>query len=144
MMQEAKSSCAGSWYLPAGRMEPGEDLYQAVKREVLEETGLTFEPSTLIMLENAQGNWYRFVFTGTVTGGELKSVSHADAESLQADWVEDVNQLSLRSKDILPLIEKAKSYWREPSSFHKPVLPQIQAHRQLLVRLITVIRKKEK
>lgn len=50
MMQEAKSSCAGAWYLPAGRMEPGEDLYQAVKREVLEETGLTCEPSTLIMV----------------------------------------------------------------------------------------------
>lgn len=27
MMQEAKSSCAGQWYLPAGRVEPGEDLH---------------------------------------------------------------------------------------------------------------------
>lgn len=26
MMQEAKSSCAGQWYLPAGRMEPGEEI----------------------------------------------------------------------------------------------------------------------
>jgi len=26
MMQEAKSSCAGKWYLPAGRVEPGEDI----------------------------------------------------------------------------------------------------------------------
>lgn len=26
MMQEAKSSCAGQWYLPAGHVEPGEDL----------------------------------------------------------------------------------------------------------------------
>ena len=26
MMQEAKSSCAGQWYLPAGRIEPGEDI----------------------------------------------------------------------------------------------------------------------
>ena len=25
MMQEAKSSCFGKWYLPAGRMDPGED-----------------------------------------------------------------------------------------------------------------------
>ena len=25
-MQEAKSSCAGQWYLPAGKVEPGEDL----------------------------------------------------------------------------------------------------------------------
>lgn len=27
MMQEAKSSCAGQWYLPAGRVEPGEDIH---------------------------------------------------------------------------------------------------------------------
>lgn len=26
MMQEAKRSCAGQWYLPAGKMEPGEDI----------------------------------------------------------------------------------------------------------------------
>lgn len=26
MMQEAKHSCAGQWYLPAGRVEPGEDI----------------------------------------------------------------------------------------------------------------------
>jgi 8-oxo-dGDP phosphatase len=26
MMQEAKSSCAGKWYLPAGHLEPGENI----------------------------------------------------------------------------------------------------------------------
>ncbi|XP_022235012.1 8-oxo-dGDP phosphatase NUDT18-like [Limulus polyphemus] len=68
MMQEAKRSCAGTWYLPAGRMEPGEDILDAAKREVLEETGLEFEPTTLLMVESAQGHWYRFVVTGNVTG----------------------------------------------------------------------------
>ena len=33
MMQEAKSSCAGQWYLPAGRMEAGEDIAEAARRE---------------------------------------------------------------------------------------------------------------
>lgn len=27
MMQEAKYSCYGTWYLPAGRVEPNENLY---------------------------------------------------------------------------------------------------------------------
>lgn len=53
MFQEAKSSCAGQWYLPAGRMEPGEDISEAAKREVLEETGLHFEVSTLLAVESA-------------------------------------------------------------------------------------------
>ena len=60
-LQEAKSSCAGQWYLPAGRMEPGEDIVEAAKREVLEETGMNFDPTTLILVEVAGGNWYRLV-----------------------------------------------------------------------------------
>ena len=53
MMQEAKKTCAGQWYLPAGRMESGEDIAEAAQREVLEETGLHFQVSTLLMVESA-------------------------------------------------------------------------------------------
>jgi 8-oxo-dGDP phosphatase len=35
MMQEAKRSCAGQWYLPAGHIEAGETIQQAVEREVI-------------------------------------------------------------------------------------------------------------
>ena len=48
-MQEAKSSCAGQWYLPAGKMEPGEDIVEAAVREVKEETGLDFQVSSLLL-----------------------------------------------------------------------------------------------
>ena len=34
-------------------MEPGEDIYEASQREVLEETGLHFDPSTLLVIESA-------------------------------------------------------------------------------------------
>ena len=51
--QEAKSSCAGQWYLPAGKLEPGEDIAEAAKREVLEETGQHFELSTMLAVEAA-------------------------------------------------------------------------------------------
>lgn len=143
MMQEAKSSCAGTWYLPAGRVEPGEELLDAAKREVLEETGLHFEPTTLLMVECAQGHWYRFVFTGQVVGGELKTVARADAESLQASWIDDLNQLSLRACDILPLIERAKLYYScKNGPWHRNLIPSICAHNKLLFRLIIIIRKK--
>ena len=49
MMQEAKSTCAGQWYLPAGKMEAGEDIGEAAKREVLEETGLEMDLSTILL-----------------------------------------------------------------------------------------------
>lgn len=38
MMQEAKSSCAGKWYLPAGHLEPGEDILVCSETIVMLET----------------------------------------------------------------------------------------------------------
>lgn len=38
MVQEAKHG--QGWYLPAGRVEPREELAQAAMRETLEETGV--------------------------------------------------------------------------------------------------------
>ena len=109
MMQEAKSSCAGQWYLPAGRMEPGEDIGEAAKREVLEETGLEIELTTLLLVETAAGSWYRFVVTGSVIGGKLKTPADADSESLQAKWIGDLTDFPLRAGDVLPLIEVAST-----------------------------------
>jgi 8-oxo-dGDP phosphatase len=76
----------------------------------MEETGLDFEPTTLLMVESATGSWFRFVMTGNVIGGRLKTTSEADAESLQARWVKDVTEIPLRAKDILPLIERGKYF----------------------------------
>lgn len=147
MMQEAKSSCAGQWYLPAGRMEAGEDVAEAARREVLEETGLEFDLTTLFLVETAQGSWYRFVVTGTVTGGRLKTPAEADAESLQAKWIGDLSDFPLRSPDVLPLIERGRLYHTahrgaRPEPWHHPVVPALRPHKALLLRAVILIRKK--
>ena len=144
MMQEAKQSCAGTWYLPAGRVNADEDLIPAVKREVLEETGLHFEPMTLLQIESGKGCWYRFVFTGKITGGELKTPLQADAESIQAQWIDDIKQLDLRHDDILHLIEKGKQYYKRPKEERRLFLPALVPHQKMLLRLTLIIRKKEK
>lgn len=141
MMQEAKESCAGKWYLPAGRMEKGETVVEATKREVLEETGLICDLRTLLSVETAAGMWYRFVLTGSVVGGELKTPSKADKESLQAKWISDLQEISLRSNDILHLIERAKLY-KLGSPWHKDILPAPTPHTKDLLRLIVVIKKR--
>lgn len=68
LIQEAKKECRGSWYLPAGRMEPGETIVEALQREVKEEAGLHCEPLTLLSVEERGPSWIRFVFLARATG----------------------------------------------------------------------------
>ncbi|KAH7645913.1 nucleoside diphosphate-linked moiety x motif 18-like protein [Dermatophagoides farinae] len=122
MIQEARSTCSGSWYLPAGRVQPKELLETAIERAVLAESGLCFQPISVIKVESSHGNWFRFVYIGRITGGQLKTVSKADEQSLQACYVDDAGHLSLRSRDCLPLIEFARDYYRNGQSWHSPQL----------------------
>ncbi|XP_031632735.1 8-oxo-dGDP phosphatase NUDT18 [Contarinia nasturtii] len=150
MIQEAKKSCAGKWYLPAGRMEANETIIEAAVREVAEETGLNIEVTTLLGLECAGGSWYRFICTGRVLGGELKTPNKADAESLQAKWVADLNELNLRANDILPLIDLGRNYHRflknkeinRPLQWHNNVLPAQKSHLKNYLRVVAVIKKR--
>lgn len=146
MMQEAKQSCAGKWYLPAGRMEKGETICEAAAREVLEETGLIMNTTTLLLVECASGSWIRFVVTGVVTGGTLKTPSQADSESLQAKWVSNLSELSLRAKDIMVIVERARMYVNAIKSndrtWHSEILPVPRPHNQLLLRLVILVRKR--
>ncbi|KFO71535.1 8-oxo-dGDP phosphatase NUDT18, partial [Cuculus canorus] len=123
LVQEAKPECRGKWYLPAGRMEPNEGIVAAMQREVKEESGLECDPITLLALEERGPAWIRFVFLACPTGGTLKTLEAADAESLQATWwAGDPCALLLRALDILPLLDLAIRYRR--SAPHPPTLPQ--------------------
>ncbi|NXF41496.1 NUD18 phosphatase, partial [Nyctibius bracteatus] len=135
LVQEAKPECRGRWYLPAGRMEPGESIVAAVRREVKEETGLECEPLTLLALEERGPAWIRFAFLARPTGGTLKTLEEADAESLQAVWWPgDPRALPLRAPDILPLLTLAARYRRSPP--HPPTLPQDLPCALLCLRLL--------
>ena len=50
-MQEAKQDCVKQWYLPAGRMEEGETIEEAMKREVKEESGFDCQPITMLLVQ---------------------------------------------------------------------------------------------
>ena len=139
LMQEAKMSCRGMWYLPAGRMEPGESIEQGCVREVLEETGLQVQPVSLIMVEAGGGRWMRFTFYCRVVGGDLKSAESADQESLQAGWFDLKSYsvaLSLRAWDIIPLIDCAQKWLLDSNKLE--YLPGRVPYRFFIIRLICV------
>src|SRR5262245_16394765 len=58
---------------PAGHLEPGESLLEAVVRETLEESAHSFRPTALVGVyqwhqASADTTYLRFAFTGEVTG----------------------------------------------------------------------------
>lgn len=145
MMKEAKKSCRGTWYLPAGRVEKNESLEEAVIREVLEETGLSFQPISIICVDSQGTSWFRFTFVGFITGGKLKTLEEQDKESMEAGWFstqEVFTSLLLRARDICPLIN-AGVKWYETKQ-ENPIcrlLPVKKAHNHIVVRLLVVKRQ---
>ncbi|KAJ1347189.1 putative nudix hydrolase 1 [Parelaphostrongylus tenuis] len=112
LIQEAKKTCYGKWYMPAGRVEAGETLENAVKREVREESGYVCDVIELLSLEVQGSGWYRFSFYCEIVSGDLKT--QPNEESLGAQWwsVDEVlgKKLQLRVKDFLPLLEQGLAY----------------------------------
>ena len=93
------------WYLPAGRVDPGETIVDGARREVLEESGLVVELDGIIRIEHtpAQGKRdarLRVVFVAHPVGGALKT--EADDESRGAAWVrlDELHRYRLRSAEV--------------------------------------------
>jgi 8-oxo-dGTP diphosphatase len=74
---------AGTWSLPSGRAEPGEQLAATAAREVAEETGLAVEVGDLLGVVYRQDptGTYRYEihdFACTIVGGRLAAGDDAD------------------------------------------------------------------
>ena len=75
---------------PAGHLDPGESLIHAVKREALEETACSFEPTGLLGVYQYHSvaddvTYVRFAFTGAITGPEPGRT--LDAAIIRAVWL---------------------------------------------------------
>lgn len=113
LVQRGKAPLKGYWSLPGGALELGERLTDGVRREVLEETGLTVQPLELFEIferiiagERDQPEYHYVVvdYLCRVAGGVLRP--GADAE--QAEWVrrEDLGRLQI-TEGTLAVIRRA-------------------------------------
>ena len=112
MAQRGKAPLMGQWSLPGGLVETGESLENAVRREVLEETGLEVKPLGVLeiferIMRNAEGTAeYHYVLLDYIcrfTGGTLRAGD--DASGVQ--WFERRALKNLHiTEGTLTVIEK--------------------------------------
>jgi 8-oxo-dGTP pyrophosphatase MutT (NUDIX family) len=93
------------FYLPAGRVEPGESLIDAAKRETMEETGIPIVIEHVLRIEHSPqpggSARVRVIFVARpLDARPPKSIP--DEESLGAGWftLEELDRLPLRGREV--------------------------------------------
>lgn len=96
LIKRGREPGKGLWAVPGGKVRLGEELREAARREVQEETGLDVAIGKMIWVGESIGPHGHLVlidFAGTIEGGELAAADDAD----EAAWVslDDFGEYSL-------------------------------------------------
>lgn len=98
LIQEAKEDVHGKWNLPAGRLDPGETVSEAAKREIYEECGFRVELTGVCQI----GSWklvdniaIGIIFSTKIVGGEI---NFNPDEILDAKWFTYDEILAMKSE----------------------------------------------
>jgi 8-oxo-dGTP diphosphatase len=96
LVKRSRGPYPGSWAVPAGRQRRGETMDEAVRREVLEETGLQVEVGDPVWVGDIIGDGYHYTvvdFAVFVVGGDLA----AGDDAAEVRWVplDEVRYLAL-------------------------------------------------
>ena len=110
---------------PAGHLDPGESLVQAVTREVLEETAHRFTPTALPGIyrwlhDQAGVTFLRFAFLGRADGPEPGR--RLDKEIIAALWLPPAELAARRAEHRSPLVQQCVDDFLAGRSFALDVL----------------------
>ena len=101
------------WYLAAGRMDPGETVVRAARREVLEESGVHVEVTGLVRVEHrpTERSARVRVFVLAEALGAAHPRTTPNAHTREARWVtpDELRRLPLRSPEVLEVIEAVEA-----------------------------------
>ena len=105
VVRRGQEPLLGEWTLPGGMLELGETLHEGVKREVLEETGLTVEPDGIAgvfdrIVRDAVGRpEYHYVLVDYVC-----RISRGSGEPRAGSDVDELRWVGEGELDSLPVV----------------------------------------
>jgi 8-oxo-dGTP pyrophosphatase MutT (NUDIX family) len=110
---------------PAGHLDPGESLAQAVAREVLEETAHRFTPTALVGIyrwryDKEDVTFLRFAFLGRVDG--VDEGRQLDQEIIALAWLTPAELAARRAEHRSPLVQQCVEDFLAGRSFPLDVL----------------------
>ncbi|GFO67349.1 hypothetical protein GMLC_09280 [Geomonas limicola] len=91
--------CKRGWEIPQGRVEEGENLIEALRREVLEEAGVEIEPGALAAVWSMLSPPAALIFTflGRHLSGELS----CSDDSVDAGWFSEEQALDQVTGEVM-------------------------------------------
>ena len=92
MVKESKKECYGKLAFPAGHVEDGENIMEASKRELLEETGYTADITKVFPIISFSGKRPMIMIHFLGSNEKLIQEYHTD-EILKLEWI-DLNDLT--------------------------------------------------
>jgi len=113
LVERGKEPLKGYWSIPGGVVEPGEKLEDAIRREVVEETGLDVEPYAMfeiferIMRDKEGKAEYHYVLIDYLCR-RLSGEPAAASDVSRVEWVAEQNLRQYRlTEGTLGVIERA-------------------------------------
>jgi phosphatase NudJ len=99
----------GSLYLPAGRVEPGETLIEAAKRETREESGVEVEPFGVLRVEYTPGPYaharLRVWFAARPIGGAPKTTADEHSRGAAFMTLDALRRGRVRHQEAIDVFE---------------------------------------
>jgi phosphatase NudJ len=98
------------WYLPAGRVEPGETFVQAAQRETFEEAGIRIVVEGVLRIEHSpspDGTARLRVILVARPKDDTPPKRHTDKHSLRAAWVtpRELKSLPMRGSEVRHILQ---------------------------------------